>query len=49
VTRVEWEQSWDRIDELRDALAEVRQTVNQYAALLAEVADVPALSGWDDM
>jgi hypothetical protein len=47
VTRVDWEQSWDRIDELRDALAEVRQTVSQYAKLLAEVAEVPALSGWD--
>jgi hypothetical protein len=46
-SRVEWEQSWDRIGELRDALAEVRQTVRQYAKLLAEVADVPDLGGWD--
>jgi hypothetical protein len=49
VTRVEWEQSWERIDELRDALVEVRQTVSQYARLLAEVADVPALSNWDSV
>jgi hypothetical protein len=47
VTRVEWEESWERIDELRDAFAEVRQTVSQYARLLAEVAEVPALSGLD--
>jgi hypothetical protein len=47
VTRVEWERSWDRIDDLVDALAQVRQTVNQYGQLLAEVAEVPALTNWD--
>ncbi len=46
-TRVEWEQSWDRIHELKDALSEVQDTVSQYAKLLAEVADVPDLSGRD--
>ncbi len=49
VTRVDWEQSWERIDELSAALAEVRQTVSQYARLLAEVADVPALTDWDGL
>ncbi len=49
MTRVDWEQSWERIDELSAALAEVRQTVSQYARLLAEVADVPALTDWDGL
>jgi hypothetical protein len=44
VTRVEWERSWDRFDELARAVAQVRETVDQYAHLLAEVADVPALT-----
>jgi hypothetical protein len=47
VTRVEWERSWERIDELADALDEVRRTINQYAKLLAEVAEVPSLGSWD--
>jgi hypothetical protein len=47
VTRVEWERSWDRIGDLVDALAQVRRTVNQYGQLLAEVAEVPALTSGD--
>ncbi len=49
ITRVEWERSWERIDGLTDAIDEVRLTVNQYARLLAEVAEVPALGSWDTM
>jgi hypothetical protein len=45
VTRVAWEQQWERIDQLRAAIDEVRATVDQYAALLAEVAEVPPLTG----
>jgi hypothetical protein len=44
VTRVDWERSWDRIEELRDAIEQVRGTVDQYAELLAAVADVPPLT-----
>jgi hypothetical protein len=43
VSRAEWEKSWARSGELRDALSEVRETIQQYADLLAEVADVPRL------
>jgi hypothetical protein len=45
VTRVAWEQQWERISELRTAIDDVRATVEQYAALLAEVAEVPLLTG----
>ena len=45
VTRVAWEQQWERIDNLRAAIHDVRATVDQYAALLAEVAEVPPLTG----
>ena len=45
VTRVAWEQQWERISELRTAIDDVRTTVEQYAALLAEVAEVPVLTG----
>jgi hypothetical protein len=45
VTRVAWEQQWERISELRTAVDDVRATVEQYAALLAEVAEVPVLTG----
>jgi hypothetical protein len=47
VTRVEWEHPWERIDELSEALDQVGLTVNQYAQLLAALAEVPALSSWD--
>lgn len=39
----EWEQQWEKTAELRGALGEVRQTLGQYADLLAEVAQVPSL------
>jgi hypothetical protein len=42
-TRVEWEASWGEIKSLREAIDEVRTTINQYADLLAEVAEVPNL------
>ncbi len=45
VTRVAWEQRWERIGELRTAIDDVRATVDQYAELLAEVAEVPPLTG----
>jgi hypothetical protein len=45
VTRVAWEQRWERSGGLRTAIDDVRATVDQYAALLAEVADVPPLTG----
>ena len=37
------EQQWERNQELRQVLSEVRGTLIQYANLLAEVADVPPL------
>ena len=42
-TRVEWEASWSEINALRRAIDEVRTTINQYADLLADVAEVPNL------
>ena len=42
-TRVEWEMSWSEVSSLRQAIDEVRTTINQYADLLAEVAEVPNL------
>jgi hypothetical protein len=42
-TRVEWERGWERYDDLASAISEVRRTVDQYGALLAEVAEVPPL------
>ena len=45
VSRLEWERSWDRHDELRAAIAEVRQTLEAYAGLLGEVCDAKSLLG----
>jgi hypothetical protein len=42
-SRVDWEASWTEIDNLRNAIDEVRITINQYADLLAQVAEVPNL------
>ena len=36
-SRLEWEQSWARHDELRQALADVRSTLEVYARLLGDV------------
>ncbi len=44
VSPFEWERQWDRGAELRGALGEVRQTLGEYADLLAEVAQVPRLT-----
>jgi hypothetical protein len=35
--------SWSEVSSLRQAIDEVRTTINQYADLLAEVAEVPNL------
>jgi len=44
VTSAAWESSWERIGELRAELEEVRKTIDEYAALLAKVAEVPLLT-----
>lgn len=38
-SRLEWERTWDRHDELRAALADVGRTLNAYAGLLGEVCE----------
>src|SRR5262249_38995000 len=43
VTLVQYEKSWDKADELRQVLDELHESLVQYADLLAQVADVPAL------
>lgn len=46
-TRVAWENQWERHDDLTQALDQVRETINQYSTLLANVADVPAFANRD--
>jgi len=43
VSSVEHEQKWDKNEELRKVLNNVRDVLIQYANLLAQVADVPSL------
>lgn len=43
VSRLEWERSWDRHDELRSAVAEVRGTLEAYAGLLGDVCGARSL------
>jgi hypothetical protein len=43
VSRVEWERSWDRHDDLRAAIGEVRATLAAYAGLLGEVCEARSL------
>jgi hypothetical protein len=43
VSRLEHEGRWDRYQELRQELNQVRGVMTDYANLLAEVADVPSL------
>ena len=38
VSAAEWERKWEKNPELRQALAEIRTTLSDYALLLAEVA-----------
>lgn len=45
VSRLAWERSWDRYDELRAAIADVRSTLEAYAGLLGEVCDAKDLLG----
>jgi hypothetical protein len=45
ITRVDWERQWADFDEFKDELATVRRTIDQYSALLADVAEVPAFNG----
>jgi hypothetical protein len=44
VSAAEHERGWERRDELRSVLGEVRGALSQYAVLLAEVAEVPLLT-----
>lgn len=43
VSSLEYEQKWDKSDELRKVLNDVRSILIEYANVLAEVADVPSL------
>lgn len=43
ISIVEYEQKWERNNELRIELFEIRETLIPYANLLAEAADVPSL------
>lgn len=43
VSRQEWERAWERHDEIRDALAEVGDTLRAYAGLLGDVCDARSL------
>ena len=43
VSPLEHERRWERNEELRDALSDLRRTLRRYADLLAEVAGVPSL------
>jgi hypothetical protein len=43
LSSVEHEKRWEKNEELRDVLAKVRGTLREYADILAEVSDVPAL------
>jgi hypothetical protein len=42
-SRLEWERAWDRHDELRGAIEEVRATLRAYAGLLGEVCEARSL------
>ena len=44
VSPIEHEQQWEKNAELREALNAVRDVLNEYASLLAYVANVPVLS-----
>lgn len=43
VSHVEHERNWERNKELRDKLNELRETLKQYALLLAQAAGVPPI------
>ena len=43
VSRLDWERRWDRHDDLRAAIAEVRETLEAYAGLLGDVCGARAL------
>lgn len=43
VSRIEHEQKWDKNDEFRQALNDVRSGLIEYANLLADVSSVPSL------
>ncbi len=43
VSRLDWERSWERHGEARDALAEVGGTLGAYAGLLGQVCDAKSL------
>lgn len=43
ISRLEWERNWERHDELRAAIEEVRATLTSYAGLLGEVCGARSL------
>jgi len=43
MSRLMWERAWDRHDELRSAIGEVRATLEAYAGVLGEVCDAKSL------
>jgi hypothetical protein len=49
VSQAEHERAWVRSDELRAELEDVRRSLLDYAALLAEVAGVPHTSAFGTM